>query len=537
MLSVPLLAGMLREEGHEVEILDANALFSNFIASKEFYEYFENKIKNFKDKLLKFRNQIPFSNADITTAQYYGNAVKLFMSNKQYLQDFYSKNPNFKTAMQNLTNKKSTDINDYYQKLKGIIYTIFKDFYTSPISNENNLFKDWEQNFIIKKITEFNPELIGFSVYGEEQKNWTYQFVPTLKKLTNAKIVLGGHEITALRTAVDDKFKNTLRYNSDIFIYGPGETAFKMLAKREPLENIPNIIYLDENNQIQINKEEPISHLQFYKPNYAGINFDNYFLPKPILSVESARGCYWNKCDFCTFIDCINYKEKPVDLVIEELKEYVYKYGINNFFFVDSCVLKDYAEEFARKVIENKLEINYTRWLRFEKEFDYDFFKLMYDSGLKLIYWGLESGSDRILKLYNKGTNSETNAKLLKIAKSANIYNFCFVMYNLLGETKEDLDLTKKFVTDNYENIDYVETNHFAIIRNARLLQHWEEFNLTKEFVDEFTKYKHAIGIYPDFPEDVKIYGNKTNQEILDLYKSKRDAVFFNWYGILPFIH
>lgn len=522
MLSLPVLASMLREKGHEVAIIDINSYLLNFILGKDFYEYFKNKTEFYKDEGEIIKNRIKSdygtnSDSNMTTREYFKNMLNIFDKYSKHLfSPILDKYPDVKTAMGDLFEHNIPEFNNLCMMLRGFLTRIMKKDYIENVPKEYQLFSDWEEKFLIPMIKDFNPDIIGFSIYDSVQYAWSDSFCEILREKTNALIVYGGTQITQIRYNVTpDNFKN----KADVMIYGEGETAFTELALGTSFYKIPSIIYLNKKNKVKINPQKSkknSSPIRFYKPDYSNINLQNYFIPEPVLQIESSRGCYWHKCKFCTFMDCIPFKIKKVDELIEEIKEYVEKYHINHFFFTDAAILPSYGIEFSKKLIENNLKIYYTACLRLEKELNYDTLKLMYDGGLRMVMWGVESGSDRILKLYNKGTKVENNARVLKYSHDLGIYNYCWVITQFAQETEEDLKLTHKFLSDNYENIDFVSYHIFTLMPNSPIAHSPESFGLSKEDF-RILKMYHS-------PMEIAMLSDKLVDETMDIYKEKMNS-------------
>lgn len=504
MLSTPLLTSMLKEEGHNAEFIDANSSFMNFILNKDFLNYYQSKI-SFYENILQNLYKNPPSKNNIQIKNTLENYIKEFHFSKKYLLDFYENTPNIQTDLDKIFYN-SEVVNNHYNFLRTIINKMFYKDIDENIPNEYRLFFDWEQN-LIHKIEEYEPELICFSVYCEQQYIWTLNFSKKIKSKT--QIIWGGSYITSNRYNLQ---KNVFKECVDICIYGNGEIPLKLIANKEPLENISNIIYLDNNENIKINKNK-YSAFKFYIPEYDNTKLKEYFVPENVIPIESSRGCYWGKCAFCDFMDCSIYKQKNINDLIAEIKEYIDRYKVNRFFFTDAAMHPLYAEEFSKKVLENKLKIYYLSDFRLEKEFTQDLLQQMYDSGLRLALWGLESGSDRILKMYNKGTTVENNSKVITASSKAGIYNWCWTMINFPNETIDDINLTKDFLFKHYDYIDYISLNNFTILPNSPISFEKENFNLENVSFEKTSIYKP--------PVKTRIYAEKIRHEIFEKFQSK----------------
>ena len=84
-----------------------------------------------------------------------------------------------------------------------------------------------------------------------------------------------------------------------------------------------------------------------------------------------------------------------------------------------------------------------------------DTLQLLYDSGLKLVIWGVESGNDRILKIIRKGTNVSDLKVVLKDSFDVGIKNVLYIMFGFPTETEEDIHDTLKFISEISPNWVY----------------------------------------------------------------------------------
>ncbi len=73
----------------------------------------------------------------------------------------------------------------------------------------------------------------------------------------------------------------------------------------------------------------------------------------------------------------------------------------------------------------------------------------MREMGFRRVRFGAESGSDRMLKLLNKGATVEDNRRAVDTARKAGLSISCSFMHGLPGETKEDREATRSFIKEN----------------------------------------------------------------------------------------
>ena len=201
--------------------------------------------------------------------------------------------------------------------------------------------------------------------------------------------------------------------------------------------------------------------------NKSVIDFDNeqiasqYFVErdgfKKAFPLETSRGCP-HKCAFChNSILGHTYRVVDTDLVIKNIDQLYLKYKIDGVIFQeDNFFLKE------KRVIEiltrlKKYNIGWkanSRISYFKKiVHDEQFMNLLVDSQCHVLQFGIESGSDRVLKLINKGINVKD---VVQVNKELAKYNIS-VRYNFIigfptesrNEIEQTLELIDKLYRDN----------------------------------------------------------------------------------------
>lgn len=88
-------------------------------------------------------------------------------------------------------------------------------------------------------------------------------------------------------------------------------------------------------------------------------------------------------------------------------------------------------------------------------------FRLMHKAGFREMLWGIESGSQRVLDLMDKGTKISTIGQVLEKSSKHNIANLCFIIFGFPGETKKEAEKTIAFLTEHADHIDDLLWNFF----------------------------------------------------------------------------
>jgi len=160
-----------------------------------------------------------------------------------------------------------------------------------------------------------------------------------------------------------------------------------------------------------------------------------------IPSVTASRGCY-ARCAFCTVHNFYAATSAPrwvarsVDNVIAELYELHRQYRIKHFMFVDDNFMgpgqmgRRRALEFAAAYRKSQLPMTFDIDCR-AMDVCEEVIEALRDVGLRSVFLGIESVSDRDLVAYRKGQKAETCWKAVRILKKFRIsYTIAMIMFN-----------------------------------------------------------------------------------------------------------
>jgi radical SAM superfamily enzyme YgiQ (UPF0313 family) len=233
--------------------------------------------------------------------------------------------------------------------------------------------------------------------------------------------------------------------------------------------------------------------------DFKDLNLEEYFSPAVVLPVRSSRGCYHNKCAFCTHSAKTKFYQISIDEVRDEIKEAGQKY----FQFIDDMISPQRLEQISEAIKD--LDVRYTALTKPSKAFIPERMKKLYDGGCRVLIWGVESGSERMLERMEKGTTVEECISSLKAAHEAGIKNIIYIMFGFPGETEEDFMKTMEFLEQNKDYIDLVSTSVFGLQRSSPVFDNPEKYGVTK-----ITEHKRIV-LMSNFTYEVE--SGMTNKE------------------------
>ncbi len=158
----------------------------------------------------------------------------------------------------------------------------------------------------------------------------------------------------------------------------------------------------------------------------------------------SSHGCPWD-CSYCSNASVYGRNWKPLhaDRTVTEMSELASRYHLDVIDIIDDnyLVRRDRAVEIAEKLLEKGTTFGYfiqTRTDQIDRLSD-DELRLLRRSGLKRIFFGIESGSKKVLKTVNKRLDLETAYRTAERCHAADVEASFNLIFGLPGEEAEDL--------------------------------------------------------------------------------------------------
>lgn len=315
-----------------------------------------------------------------------------------------------------------------------------------------------KQKKLIKKIVKLKPDFVGFQVYSVNLKNTKDILISLKKSVPKIITFIGGPHPSSSPEEIFDFFKESL----DFGFRGEAEVSLPRLLnelkKDTPnLKKIPGLIFRENGKGVSNPPKFEIDIDQFGMPDWRLIKPETYpeaqhgafFKNFPIAPIITTRGCPFN-CAFCA--GRLNtgsiFRKRSVGGIIEEIKELYYKHNIKEFHIVDDNFTLDKA--FAKNVLKEIIRLNIKasfavpNGVRLDT-LDKEILSLMKRVGFYLVSVGIESGSDRVLKLMNKNLMTRQIKEKIHLIKKSGLDAAGFFILGYPGETEKEIKKTIKF--------------------------------------------------------------------------------------------
>lgn len=206
-----------------------------------------------------------------------------------------------------------------------------------------------------------------------------------------------------------------------------------------------------EGDEIVVNLTRPfIPNLdEMPLPMHQLLPWDKYRMPLikgPFTFIVTSRGCPAG-CTYC--IKHVSYqfsvRVRSAENIMQELWM-LKKMGLNNIHMYADLftVNRNQVMELCQRMIDEKINLKWTCNSRVDYV-DEELLTMMGRAGNWLISWGIESGSEQILRHARKGAYPDKAARSLQWARNAGIKNWGYFIIGLPGETEETIRQTIDF--------------------------------------------------------------------------------------------
>lgn len=308
----------------------------------------------------------------------------------------------------------------------------------------------------LKKIKEIAPHYL-IALLGSVSIMEDEEFLKELSKNFSGEIFVIGD----LLLTEGEKFLRENNHIKGVILDFTSPGIYNYLKNKK--EKITDLI-INEKGEIKnfpksAEKEFKINlpiHEEFIRMNYR-MPFVRHY---PFATTITNYGCPF-QCSFCV-MNTFSYKERPLENIFEEL-DYLARLGAREIFFLDQTIGANRKKllDFLNLMIEKKYGFGWFGFTRVDKV-DEEILKLMKAAGCHTLLFGVESGSDEILKKYRKGYTKTQIINAFRLAKKAKIKTLATFIVGLPEETREMIEETIKFSREL--DPDFVSFN-FAVPR------------------------------------------------------------------------
>lgn len=268
----------------------------------------------------------------------------------------------------------------------------------------------------------------------------------------------------------------------DYLIVGEGEKGLEALAKSLlcPNDGVPGLVHRKD-GKIMTNPAQGVSDLDALPlPDFSDMPPGRYHSPTPVLPYLSSRGCPWRRCAFCTHQKTyLHYREEHAAATAARLSLLQESYGVSHFCLVDEMLRPRRLDKIAEELIRRNTRVRFSAYAR-PSGFSPRVLEKAHRAGLRVLMWGVESASRRVLDLMGKGTNPQEVETILHSAESAGIWNLLFVIFGFPTETKAEWLSTLDFLDSCRESIHALSRSRFILLEGSKVFLNPRRYGISR---------------------------------------------------------
>ena len=339
-----------------------------------------------------------------------------------------------------------------------------------------------------EEIQKFNPNIVGITAM-------TFTLLDVLKSAEIAKkcypkskIVIGGPHVQIYP-------EETINLkNIDYIVLGEGEKIFLELIENinnpEKLKSIKGLVFKENNRIINTGRPDYFNNLdEIPFPPREFLSYKKYSSllakEKVITTMFTSRGCPF-ACNFCDRPAMgKNFRARSAESVVNEMEECL-KLDIKEIFIYDDTFTVDRQRviNICNEIIKRNLKFTWDIRARVNTV-DEELLSSLKKAGCIRIHFGVEAGTEKILKVLNKNISLEQALIAFKLSRKIGIQTLAYFMIGSPTETEEDVLQTIKFM--NKLDPDFVQITLLTPFPGTKIYQwaldqkvfetdYWREF-------------------------------------------------------------
>jgi radical SAM superfamily enzyme YgiQ (UPF0313 family) len=377
----------------------------------------------------------------------------------------------------------------------------------------------------------------------------TAKILKHLKKLNpNAKIIVGGVGWTGSNYTEEDYDRLGITDYVDVIFYNWLDPTkinelieYKFVGKKvlevSPFHHPGTILWNKDLELSMINIDHQkysydfifkACDLEIPDKNYK----DNYIMQA---GMKFSDGCK-NRCAFCAWAGMGQkpFRILPWDKIQDLFKIHLDK-GYNSFYSSNNAInsSRRFADKFCNWVIRENLKFTWTDSACLDNN-DKDMFKMFYESGCRVLYFGVETIDNNMQKYMGKNLTDKIIKDTIINSHEAGIWNEVALIIGFPYETPEMIENQKNFIIDFQEYINWYTIQVYR-------LQHGQPFYHRPK--------KYGLVVFPQmkkrFLEPIVDWGIWSNRKEVfftekdgrkDTRKYRREIRDYFRYDVLPHV-
>ncbi|MEI6562913.1 MAG: radical SAM protein [bacterium] len=366
---------------------------------------------------------------------------------------------------------------------------------------------------LVNRIREKRIQAVGFKLWNGDGFEGAGRLAMAIRRhCPEVKLFGGGPHVDLFLERIIQRYPCF-----DALVFGEGEDTIRHLALQggdvRAYKTIPNLVTLADGIPFRTEEREIADLNALPMPEYDPVIYPAMAGDEKvkIIVIDESRGCR-NHCAFCIHPvkSHRGMRLKSISRLIHEVQRLDAQYGFRAFRFAGSCTPYSLLNEFAAETIRQHIPLRYASFahIRGSETADFD---LIRKSGCVALFFGIESGSQRILDAMNKCVQLEDIRKALQRSTQAGLFTVGSLIYPAPGDNAESAEETLALLRASRLNSILIQAP--VIIPRTDWFEHPETYGITfrnkENYLDVGMNWKVKLQLPPRFwdPLPVQIGG------------------------------
>jgi radical SAM superfamily enzyme YgiQ (UPF0313 family) len=384
--------------------------------------------------------------------------------------------------------------------LLSLATVLYQDGFDVEILDINSISSDPSFREAPAAIIERNPDVVGFSAWC----NYYFDLIKfagiVKEERPNVKIVFGGVQASNVDRETIEVFPQV-----DVVVRGECDHTISLimasLGDPRALNQVPGLTFRHAGKVVRTPDSHPIFDLNSLPlPDY---NLFPSTRSLQHISIDAGRGCPFS-CSYCVSNKMAEgrFRQRSVESVIKIVKKVVADFGPKNLRFEHDLLTlnRKWIFELCNALIREKILKPWSCFSRIDTVDD-EILSKMAEAGCNQIYYGVETGSQRMQRILNKKLKLDKAPEIVRKSSELGIRSTCGFIVGFPQERMEDVAQTMRLMLRLYFAGD-----RDVIELYLRLLVPFPGSPLFEEYGNSLSIDHHLsdFSVYPSTPVDME---------------------------------
>ncbi|MFH1811153.1 MAG: radical SAM protein [Pseudomonadota bacterium] len=337
-------------------------------------------------------------------------------------------------------------------------------------------FREFYDGVLGPRLARADLDWVGISVAFMSQVQPAFALALALRRARkDLPLVIGGAAISQILLQLDASARARALGPFDLAVAGEGIRAVRQIctsvAGKHGLASLGPVL------------EGELDDLQAAPaPDLDGLDLGAYLSPELVLPYDSSRGCYWGRCAFCHYgpvregTGC--YRERPVARVVEDLAQLSRRHDVKLFYLSQDSIAPRTLLAISMGLRERGQGLRWASDVRPERFFTRARCDELVEGGALALSLGVESGSAQVLARIDKGLVVADVERVVQNLGQAGVAVELMTFTGFPGETLDQAQQTLHLLSRLRQHAALFICGEFSLGPGSRVACYPEEYGL-----------------------------------------------------------